>query len=137
MRADYFILPPECDERLHEWSAYFKDRHKYSKAGSAEGNYQPHSDDFAIEGWGEQSKSATQRRKKEGWILRAIETNAAIVQLEPVPKWSVTYFFCYPALPRFVVLRCLKKFTKRPLTWKQYLEAVDMGRLRVWAILNR
>jgi hypothetical protein len=68
-------------------------------------------------------------------ILRAIETNGAIMQLQLVQRWALTYAYAYPGLPKFVVLRALKKFTQRRLSWQQYLDQVDIGRLRVWAEL--
>ena len=126
----------ELDERLKEWAAYFKDRRRYSAIGSAEKKFQPHSEDYAKEGWGDPTPPPATPARPRNWVLRAIETNDAIMQLEPVQKWSITYAFAYPGLPRFVVLRVIKKFTGRRLTWNQYLEVVDIARMRVWTFLR-
>jgi hypothetical protein len=130
-----FHFSEELDERLREWGAYFKDRRKYSPIGSAEKKFQPHSEDYAKEGWGDPVPPQPQIRQRD-WVLRAIKTNEAIMQLEPVHKWSITYAFAYPGLPRFIVLRVIKKFTGRRLTWNQYLDAVDIARMRVWTLLR-
>lgn len=126
----------EVDERLREWASYFKDRHKYSSIGSAERKFKPHSDDYAKEGWGDPAPPASYPQRPRNWVLRAIQTNDAITTLEPVHKWSLTYAFAYPNVPRFVVLRVIKKFTGRKLTWNQYLDCVDIARMRLWTLLR-
>ncbi len=65
--------------------------------------------------------------------MRAIETNDLGMKLPVVQRWCVTYAFAYPGLPKFVVLRCVKRFTGRQMTWQVFLDQVDMGRMRVWA----
>ena len=126
----------EVDERLREWAAYFKDRQRYSSIGSAERKFKPHSDDYAKEGWGDPTPPPPTPAKPRNWVLRACQTNDAIMQLDPVHKWSLTYAFAYQNLPRFVVLRVIKKFTGRKMTWNAYLEAVDIGRMRLWTLLR-
>lgn len=136
MKAESFQIPEECDQRLREWADYHRDRRRYLRCGSAEGRFKPHSEDFAAEGWGD-PESAPNRvvARPRDWILRAIETNQAIMQLQLVQRWALSYAYAYPNLPRFVVLRAMRKFTKRHLTWQQYLDQVDIGRLRLWALL--
>lgn len=107
------------------------------RCGSLEGRYKRIAGEDDGEGWGEiESAPEAVRARPRDWILRAIETNGAIMRLHLVQRWALTYAFAYPGLPKFVVLRALKKFTKRHLTWKQYMDQVDIGRLRVWAALS-
>ena len=68
-------------------------------------------------------------------VLRAIETHEAVMTLNHMQKWSVTYHYCYPHLPRGLVLRCLKKWAGKPVTWKVFIEQVEIARYRVAAIL--
>jgi hypothetical protein len=137
MKAESFQIPDEVDTRLREWGDYFRDRRRLARCGSAEGRFKPHSDDYAIEGWGEPGAVPQMPPRARDWVLRAIETNDAIMKLQLVQRWCVSYAFAYPNLPRFVVLRALKKFTQRRLSWQQYMDQVDIGRLRVWAHLMR
>lgn len=124
------------DERLWEWGRYFRDRGRFETCGSAEKYFRAQSEDFAAEGWGEMEKAVPVRGTRPGHVLEAIRTNEVIMRLAPAQKWGLTYHFCYAGLPRFVILRCLKKWTKRRLTWKQYLEQIDLGRMRVWAAFD-
>jgi hypothetical protein len=128
-------LPYEVDERLWAWGRHFRDRRSWTKCGSAEGNYKPHSDDYALEGWDAPTPPPVQPGRSRT-VLEAIETNEAVMKLMPVQKWSLTYFFCYPHLPRFVILKALRKFAGRRLTWAQYLEQVDYGRMRIYTLLS-
>lgn len=132
-----FQIPHECDERLREWAMYHRDRRRYLRCGSLEGRYRRMAGDPDPDGWGE-VESAPNRvvARPRDWILRAIETNQAIMQLQLVQRWAISYAYAYPNLPRFVVLRALKKFAKRHLTWQQYLDQVDIARLRLWASLS-
>jgi hypothetical protein len=131
-----FQIPHECDERLREWADYHRDRRRWLRCGSLEGRYKRIAGEDDGEGWGdiEIAPQAVRTRPRD-WILRAIETNGAIMQLQVVQRWALTYAYAYPGLPKFVVLRALKKFTQRRLSWQQYLDQVDIGRLRVWAEL--
>lgn len=58
------------------------------------------------------------------------------MQLPKMQKWSVTYAYCYPALPRGMVLRCMKKWVGRPVSWKIFTEQVEVARYRVAAVLT-
>jgi hypothetical protein len=40
-------------------------------------------------------------------------------------------------LPKYVVLRLVKKYTGHRLNWKAYLELLDIGRMRVWTLTTR
>lgn len=124
---------PEIDERLREWAFFFKDRKRLERCRSIEHRYRPNSEDFATEGWGD--PDAAPGRKPNFVLLRAIETHEAVMQLPNVQKWSITYAYCYPALPKGMVLRCLKKWLGRPVTWKVFSEQVEIGRYRVAAII--
>ena len=124
------------DERLWEWAAYFKDRKRLNSAGSIEGRFKPHSDDYASEGWGNPEKTPTPAPRPRDWVLRAVETHEAIQSLDIKYKWGLTYAFCYPGLSRHLVLRMMKKYTGKRFTWNTYLELVNIGRYRVQAVLN-
>ena len=126
-------IPNDVDERLREWGSYFKDRRRYMRCGSAEGNYRRHADDPDPDGWGAVERPVPTKPKERNWVLRAIKTNELILNLPIVQRWCVTYAFAYPGLPKFVVLRCIKKFSGRQLSWSAFLDQVDMGRLRVWS----
>lgn len=56
-----------------------------------------------------------------------------VMRLPLLQRWCVTYAYAYPGLPKFVVLRCLKKYTGERVNWKVFLDQVDMGRIRIWA----
>jgi hypothetical protein len=73
--------------------------------------------------------------KARGWILRAIETEEAIRKLPVVQRWVLTYAFCYPNLPRFVVLRAMRKFTGRRLNWREFTDQLDIGRMRLYTFI--
>lgn len=130
-----YDLPPDLDDRLWSWGRHYRDRTNWGHCGSAEGNYKPHSDDYAKEGWGDAPPPQRIAQARSNSVLEAIRTNEAIIKLDKVQKWSVTYFFCYPTIPRFVVLKAIKRFTGRRLTWKAYLEQVDLARMRLWCSL--
>lgn len=139
MKSESFQVPPEVDERLREWAAYHRDRRRWLRCGSAEGRYKRIAGEDDGEGWGdiESAPQVTVARPRD-WILRAIETNAAIMQLQVVQRWALTYAYAYPSLPKFIVLRAIKKFTKRHLNWQAYLDQVDIARIRLaYAIVTR
>jgi hypothetical protein len=138
LKAEYFTLPDELDQRLREWADYHRDRRRYLRCGSLEGRYKRMAGEDDGEGWGDvETAPEAVRTRPRDWILRAIETNELIMDLQLIQRWAVTYAYAYPGLPKFVVLRALKKFTKRHLTWKEYLDQVDIARFRLWANLVR
>jgi len=124
----------EVDDRLKEWAVYFRNRTKLSTCGSAERLYKPHSDDYAVEGWGDPPPvpKSPQRRS----LLRAIEVNEALVKIPLLNRWALTYGYAYGHLPRFIVLRAMKRHTRKRLTWKEFLDSVDIGKVRIWRVLN-
>ena len=128
------MLLEEVDDRLKEWAHYFRDRARLSTCGSAERLYRPHSDDYAVEGWGDPPAVPKAPQKRN--LLRAIEVNEALVKIPVVNRWALTYGFAYGHLPRFVLLRGMKRRTRRRMSWKEFLEAVDIGKVRVWRVLS-
>lgn len=126
-------IPEEVDERLREWAFYFRDRKSFESCKSIEHRYKPHSDDYAVEGWGDVETSPVPA-KPAYQLLRALQTHEAIQKLQLVQRWAITYAFCYPSLPRFVVLRCMKKYVGRRLGWQAFMEQVDIGRMRLYAV---
>lgn len=141
MKRD-FPIPEEVDERLKEWGAYFKDRASKSQLGSAESRYKPHSDDYAAEGWGDPEATPAPPPRPRNWVLRAQEVQDVITGLAKSVEgkryaWVLTYAYAYPYLPRFVVLRCIKKFTGSRITWSAYLDMIEIGRYRVHALLAK
>ncbi len=119
------------DERLREWAYFFRDRRQLERCRSIESRFRASSDDFAVEGWGDMESAPSVRPARSYQLLRALETHDAVQGLEKLYKWSVTFGFAYPYLPRFLVLRLIRKYTGRRLTWNGYLEALDIGRFRV------
>lgn len=137
MKSESFHIPEEADQRLREWADYFRDRRRWLRCGSAEGRYKRFAGDPDPEGWGEPESAPRAPERPRDWVLRAIETNGVIVSLPRVQRWAVTYAYAYPNLPRFVVLRAMKKYAKRHLTWREYLDQADLARMKVWAHLAR
>lgn len=125
---------PEIDERLIEWAFYFRDRRRKESCRSIEHRYRPTSEDFAREGWGD--PDAVRIVKPNFILMRALQTHEAVMQLEKVQKWSITYTYCYPGLPRGMVLRVMKKWVGRPVSWKVFVEQVEIGKYRVAAIIK-
>ena len=123
----------DVEERLREWAYFFKDRRRREHCFSIEHRYRPTSEDFAREGWGDPDAAPT--AKPNFFLSRALQTHEAVMQLQKVQKWSITYAYCYPSLPRGLVLRCMKKWTGRPVTWKVFIEQVEIGKYRVSAVL--
>ena len=124
---------PEIDERLKEWAFFFRDRRRREHCFSIEHRYRPSSEDYAREGWGD--PDAAPHSKPTFILLRALQTHEAVMQLVKVQKWGITYTYCYPGLPRGMVLRVMKKWVGRPVTWKLFVEQVEIGKYRVAAIL--
>jgi len=58
------------------------------------------------------------------------------MELPKVQRWSLTYFYCYPSLPRFRVLKMIKRWAGHSLSWKGYEEQVNLGRFRIYARLQ-
>lgn len=102
---------------------------------SIEHRYKPIAGDGDPDGWGDEQAAPTSPKPSVN-VLRAIQTNDAIRQLPKMQAWSITYYYAYPHLPRGMVLRCLKKWIGKPVTWKVFLEQVEVGRFRVAAILR-
>ena len=50
--------------------------------------------------------------------------------------WAVTYSYAYPHLPKGMVLRVMKKWTGRRLSWKDFQDHVQIGVYRVAALLR-
>ena len=121
----------DTDERLREWAWVFRDRHRLNRCLSLESRFRATSADFQVEGWGDMESAPSVRPGASYSILRAIETQDAIMELDRVYRWAITYAYCYPGLPRFVVLRCMKKWTGRRLNWKAFTEALDVARFRL------
>jgi hypothetical protein len=136
MHRDAIQVPEEVDERLREWASYFKDRKRWERCKSIEHRYTPHSEDYAAEGWGDM-ESAPAAPKPPVSVLRAIQTNDLIQQLDKKYKWAITYGYCYPSLPKHLVTRLMKKYTGIRVSWNAYLEILDIGRMRVYALLVR
>lgn len=124
----------DIDERLREWAHFFKDRRRFDHCRSIEHRYHRKAGDADPDGWGDIEAAPVQRAT---FILpRAIQTHEAVMQLVKVQKWSVTYAYCYPALPKGLVLRCMKKWVGKPVSWKVFLEQVEIARYRVAAALK-
>ena len=132
-----YDLPADVDERLWEWAHHFRDRKTLERCKSIEHRFQATSDDFAKEGWGDTETAPSVAPGRSYSLRRALETHDVIQQLDRIYKWALTYGYCYPGLPRFVVLKALRKFTGRRLTWAAYLDTLDIGRMRVYSQLCR
>jgi len=128
-------VPPELDERLNQWATYFRDRHRYSRCGSAEGRFNAHAPGSWDSGWGDVEASGSVPRELK--LSRVLETHACVQGLpDKAQRWCVTYAYCYPHLEKWMVLKFLKKHTGRRFSWKQYLECLEIGRVRIWAQLT-
>jgi hypothetical protein len=134
MKRD-FQIPSEMEDRLWAWARFFRDRHTLGKCGSAEGNYRLSSEDSEKEGWGTPAPPQIVPARSAS-VLEAIQTNEEIMKLPAVQKWSITYHYCYPSLPRFVVLKCMRKFSGERLTWLKFQEQVDLARIRLSVALH-
>lgn len=119
------------DERLREWAYFFRDRKQLERCRSIESRYRRHSEDGDPDGWGDEDSTPQTSPARSYQLLRALETHEAIQSLDRIYKWAITFGFAYPYLPKFVVIRAMRKYTGRRLTWKAYLEALDIGRMMV------
>lgn len=125
----------EIDELLREWAFYFRDRRRQEKCRSIENRFTAHSEDFASEGWGDMEAAPRERRPMYA-LQRALRTHEALMSLPKMQKWALTYAYCYPSLTRGLVLRMMRKWVGKPVTWKLYQEQVEVGRFRVYACLK-
>jgi hypothetical protein len=119
------------DERLREWAHFFRDRRRLERCKSIEHRFRAQSEDFAVEGWGDMDATPSVRPARSYSVLRAVQTQESIDALDRIYKWALTYAYCYPSLPRFVVLRCMRKFTGRRLNWGKYEEVCEIARIRL------
>ena len=119
------------DELLWEWAHFFRDHRLREHCRSIEHRFKASSDDFGPDGWGDEESVPSVRLPASWGLRRAIQTHEAIQQLDRIYKWALTYAYCYPGLPKFVVLRCMKKYTGRRLAWKAFLDVLDVARYRV------
>ena len=119
------------DERLREWGHFFRDHKFREHCRSIERRFRAQSEDYAREGWGDDEAAPSIKPGASYTLRSALLTHEAICQLDRIYKWALTYGYCYPSLPKFVVLRCMKKYTGRRLNWKAYLDVLDIARVRV------
>ena len=119
------------DELLREWGHFFRDHRRVERCRSIEHRFRATSEDFGPDGWGDLESAPRSAPKHSYSLLRACFTHDAVQQLPVVNKWAITYGFAYPSLPKFVVLRAMRKFTGRRLNWQGFLEVLDIGRYRV------
>lgn len=121
----------DTDERLREWAYYFRDQKFREHCRSIEHRFRRSSDDADPDGWGDEEAAPSVRPGAAYTLRSALSTHEAIMGLDRIYKWALTYAYCYPGLPKFVVLRCMKKYCGRRLNWKSYLDVLDIGRCRV------
>lgn len=119
------------DERLREWAFFFRDRRQFEHCRSIEHRFKATSDDFGPDGWGDEESAPRIKPKASYSLQRALSTHEVVQALRSIEKWAITYAFAYPGLPKFVVLRAMRKWTGRRLNWNAYLDLLDMGRFRV------
>jgi hypothetical protein len=129
-----FQIPPDAEQRLKEWGEYFRDRRSHTVIGSAEGRYKRRAGDPDVYGWGETSV-VQEAPKERNWILRAQQTNDVVMKQQLIYRWALTYAFVFPYLPRFVMLKCMRKFTGRRLSWNEFNQVVEIGKTRVYSAL--
>lgn len=122
------------DDLLREWGRYFRDRRQFERCKSIEGRFRAMPEDYEREGWGEPGAPVVVPPIN---VLRVLKTHEAVMETPKLQRWCITYAYAYPGLPRFVVLRCMRKWTGRRLNWKTYMEALDVGRFRVHCTISR
>ena len=122
------------DERLKEWGRYFRDRRMAGRCRSIEHRFRATHEDYEQEGWGEPGAPVVRLPIN---LQRVLKTHEAIMSLDIIYRWTLTYAYAFPSLPRFVVLRCMRKFTGRRLNWQSYLEALDIARFRLHTTISR
>jgi hypothetical protein len=125
----------DIDELLREWANFFRDRRRFEHCRSIEHRYQRKAGDADPDGWGD-VEAAPKPPRPNFILMRALETHEAVMQLPKVQKWSITYAYCYPSLPKGMVLRCMKKWVGRPVSWKVFIEQVEIGKYRIAAVLK-
>ena len=126
----------DVDERLREWGYFFRDHKFREHCRSIEHRFRAQSEDFAREGWGDDEAAPSVSVARSYSLRQALDTHEAIQQLDRIYKWALTYGYCYPSLPKFVVLRCMKKFTGRRLSWAGFGDLLDIGRMRVYTTIS-
>ena len=124
------------DERLREWGYFFRDRKRLEHCRSIEHRFRAASDDFSLEGWGDEETPPSVQPARSYSLVRALQTHDAVQALKGVQKWAITYHFAYPWLPRFMVLRSMRKWAGARMNWKQYEEQLDIGRCRVHTLIS-
>lgn len=134
MHLNEIKIPDELDVLLIEWSRFFKDRQRFSRCASIEGLFNPYSPGAWDSGWGDQG--APRDMLPEVLMPRVLKTHACVQELPTANKWAITFWYCYPMLQRWQILKYLKKYCGRRFSWKEYMEVVDVGRLRVWSALH-
>lgn len=132
---------PETEERLRLWGSYYRDRYRWNKTLSIEGNFQPGSDDYIREGWGDPEKAPNPPPKKRNWILDAHAVQDAVTRISRIEDgrllaWALTYHYAYPFLPKGLVLRVMRKHNGgRRMNWQTFELWVERGVYRVAALL--
>lgn len=132
-----YDLPADLDERLWEWGYFFRDRKRLEHCKSIEHRYRRTSGDADPDGWGDIEATPKAAPAKSYRLPRAVEVHEVIQTLDKKYKWALTYGYCFPGLPRHLVLRLMKKFTGSHLNWNRYLDVLDIGRIRVYSLLRR
>lgn len=135
MKPQEIQLPPDLDERLKEWARYFRDRRLFNRCMSIEGRFNPYAPGSWDSGWGD--PGAVQAILPPVVVSRVLRTHECVQGLPKAGKWAITYGYCYPNLERWQVLKALKKWAGRRLTWNEYLDTLDMARMKVWAMLYK
>lgn len=133
------LCPQELEDRLIEWARCFRDRRSFTRCASMERLYNRNMPGAWDGGWGD--PGAPERALPPILVPRAVQTNEAIVGLggdstAKVYKWSITYHYCFPGLERSTILKGIRRMTGRRLNWRQFGEALDIARVRVWTTLN-
>jgi hypothetical protein len=124
-----------ADEKLREWAHFFRDRRKFERCRSIEHRFRADSEDFGPNGWGD-NEAAPVKRPDASWSLpAALLTHELLDELPKLQKWIVTYHYCYPYLPRAMVLRAIRKWAGRRLNWKAFEEQLDIARCRIYTAI--
>jgi hypothetical protein len=133
MKPQDIQIPSELDELLQEWGRYFRDKRLYQRCMSIEGRYDRFAPGSWDSGWGD--PGAPQAILPPVVVSRVLRTHECVQRLPKPSKWAITYGYCYPNMERYKVLKFLRKWTGRKLTWNEYLDTLDIGRMRIWAML--
>lgn len=134
MRPQEIQLPDELDERLREWARAFKDRHRWGKCGSLEGQFNRFMPGVREESWGPP--------EPPGAILpplmmpRVLRTHECVMSLPSrSQRWVITFRYCYPGMARHQVLKAMRKYTGKRFSWKEQENELEMAKMRVWACI--